>query len=225
MEPDPPLLTQLGGLIADPERVILRKRTILVALAAVVGTSLVLGPVTRSSAAEDTGSEVGVQAAIQGEVTPVTLDGELQESPPVPVVVAITESFDQRAQIISAATDPVTIEPNAGDVAAADSGEVQAVSTGSTWDRLADCESGDWSGGWPIEGSARWDYGVDFSHGDIYEGGLNFHPGTWDSYRDADMPSHAGRATRAQQIKVAKRVLAAQGWGAWPVCSRKLGLR
>lgn len=94
------------------------------------------------------------------------------------------------------------------------------------WDRLADCESGDWDAtGTPVPGSRRWDYGLTFSHGDIFEGGLNFHPATWDDFRDPDMPAHAGRASRAAQIAVAERVLAAQGWGAWPVCSRKLGYR
>jgi hypothetical protein len=33
------------------------------------------------------------------------------------------------------------------------------------------------------------------------------------------------QASRTQQIAVAERVLAAQGWKAWPACSRKLGLR
>ncbi|HEX4359947.1 MAG TPA: transglycosylase family protein, partial [Pseudonocardia sp.] len=32
-------------------------------------------------------------------------------------------------------------------------------------------------------------------------------------------------ASRAQQIAVAERVLAAQGWGAWPSCSRKVGAK
>lgn len=96
---------------------------------------------------------------------------------------------------------------------------------GSVWDRLADCESGDWVDGWPQPGTARWDYGLSFSHGDSFEGGLNFHPGTWDAFKDAGMADHAGNATRAQQIMVAERVLAAQGWGAWPVCSGMLGLR
>ncbi len=93
------------------------------------------------------------------------------------------------------------------------------------WGRLADCESGDWSNGTPIDGTRRWDYGLTFDHGDFFEGGLNFHPGTWDAFRDADMPDHAGRATAEQQMIVAERVLAEQGWGAWPVCSRKIGLR
>ncbi|AXK37638.1 LysM peptidoglycan-binding domain-containing protein [Streptomyces armeniacus] len=31
-------------------------------------------------------------------------------------------------------------------------------------------------------------------------------------------------ATREQQIEVAERVVAEQGWGAWPVCSARYGL-
>jgi hypothetical protein len=96
------------------------------------------------------------------------------------------------------------------------------------WDRLADCEAGDWdANGQPIPGTARWDYGIDFAHEgyEQFQGGLNFHPGTWDAFRDPDMPDHAGNATREQEIVVGERVLAAQGWGAWPVCSEMIGLR
>lgn len=99
-----------------------------------------------------------------------------------------------------------------------------AVDPAAVWDRLADCESGDWVDGWPQPGTARWDYGLTFSHGDSFEGGLNFHPGTWDAFKDPGMPDHAGNATRAQQIMVGERVRAAQGWDAWPVCSGMLGL-
>ena len=91
------------------------------------------------------------------------------------------------------------------------------------WDRMADCESGDWDAdAVPRPGTARWDYGLDFDHGDHFEGGLNFHPDTWETYRDPDMPGHAGRATRVQEIEVAERVLEDQGWRAWPVCSQKM---
>jgi hypothetical protein len=99
----------------------------------------------------------------------------------------------------------------------------------SRWDRLADCESGEWVDGGAsfVEGSARWDYGIDFAHEgyEQFEGGLNFAAGTWDAFRDPDMPDHAGNATREQQIVVAERVLAEQGWGAWPRCSEMVGLR
>ena len=91
------------------------------------------------------------------------------------------------------------------------------------WDRIADCESGDWDAdGEPRRDSARWDYGLDFDHGDIFQGGLNFHPDTWDTYRDPDMPRHAGEATRVEEIEIAEQVLDDQGWEAWPVCSEMM---
>lgn len=88
------------------------------------------------------------------------------------------------------------------------------------WDVLADCESGDWYRGVPVAGSRRWD-----STAGYFEGGLQFDPRTWDGFRDPDMPSSANNATPVQQMVVAERVLDAQGWGAWPVCSRKVGYR
>lgn len=98
----------------------------------------------------------------------------------------------------------------------------------TVWDALADCESGDWDAdGNPIPGTARWDYGLEFAHEGFeqFQGGLNFHPGTWDAFRDPGMPGHAGHASRAQEIVVGERVLDAQGWQAWPVCSEMIGLR
>lgn len=91
----------------------------------------------------------------------------------------------------------------------------------SVWDRLADCESGEWTGdGGFVQGSANWS-----ATAGTFEGGLQFHPGTWDGFKDPGMPAAAYEASRAQQVAIAERVLDAQGWKAWPVCSRKLGLR
>lgn len=90
------------------------------------------------------------------------------------------------------------------------------------WDALADCESGEWDRyAEPIPGSARWDH----SGHRTFEGGLQFHPGTWSAFKPSGYPAHAWQATREQQIVVGERVQEAQGWGAWPVCSRKIGLR
>jgi hypothetical protein len=77
---------------------------------------------------------------------------------------------------------------------------------GATWDALAQCESG---GNWSI------------NTGNGYYGGLQFTQSTWSAYGGAGSPANA---TREQQIAVAERVLAGQGWGAWPACSSKLGL-
>ncbi len=73
------------------------------------------------------------------------------------------------------------------------------------WDKIAQCESG---GNWSI------------NTGNGYYGGLQFSPSTWRAYGGS---GSASGASREEQIAVAERVLAAQGWGAWPVCSRKAG--
>lgn len=98
--------------------------------------------------------------------------------------------------------------------AVAASTQARSVPSGSVWDRLAECES-----------HGEWDYGPHSGWGSgIYEGGLQFHPRTWDAYKPAGYPEAAYQASREQQIVVGERVQADQGWGAWPACARKLGL-
>lgn len=97
--------------------------------------------------------------------------------------------------------------------------EPTAADRDDVWGRLADCESGFRDdGGNVIPESRRWDFSSGF-----FEGGLQFHPTTWEEFRDPSMPGHAGQATPEQQIAVAERVLDAQGWGAWPLCSKRIG--
>ena len=48
--------------------------------------------------------------------------------------------------------------------------------------------------------------------------------GTWQAYGGGEFAPTADQATREQQIIVAERTLAQQGWGAWPACSASLGL-
>ena len=79
--------------------------------------------------------------------------------------------------------------------------------SGSVWDKLAKCESG---GNWSI------------NTGNGYYGGLQFSLGTWRAYGGSGLPSNA---SREQQIAIAKKLQADAGWGAWPACSRKVGLR
>ncbi|MCY0904538.1 transglycosylase family protein [Arthrobacter sp. H14-L1] len=76
----------------------------------------------------------------------------------------------------------------------------------STWDALAQCES---SGNWNT------------NTGNGFSGGLQFTPSTWAAYGGTGAPQNA---SKAQQIAVAERVQAGQGWGAWPACSAGLGL-
>jgi hypothetical protein len=88
-------------------------------------------------------------------------------------------------------------------------GQAQAAPD-SVWDRVAQCESG---GNWGI------------STGNGFQGGLQFTQSTWRSFGGTQFASTANRASREQQIVIAEKVLAGQGWNAWPVCSRKAGAR
>ncbi|MDY6055927.1 resuscitation-promoting factor Rpf [Micrococcus sp.] len=77
----------------------------------------------------------------------------------------------------------------------------------ATWDKLAQCESG---GNWSI------------NTGNGFYGGLQFHPVTWTAMGGST--PLASQASKAEQIAIAEKVLAIQGWRAWPGCSAKLGL-
>lgn len=68
------------------------------------------------------------------------------------------------------------------------------------WDAVAECESG---GDWRAD------------TGNGFYGGLQFKKSTWKEFGGAGSPA---KASRAEQIAVANRVLAKQGPGAWPKC-------
>ncbi|NVP29375.1 resuscitation-promoting factor Rpf1 domain-containing protein, partial [Vibrio cholerae] len=44
------------------------------------------------------------------------------------------------------------------------------------------------------------------------------------AYGGGEFAPTANQASREQQIVIAERTLANQGWGAWPACSASLGL-
>ncbi len=76
----------------------------------------------------------------------------------------------------------------------------------ATWLALRDCESAD-------------DYAADTGNG--YYGAYQFSVSTWWSIGYAGLPSEAPPAV---QDEAAQRLLAVQGWGAWPVCSLRIGM-
>ena len=92
----------------------------------------------------------------------------------------------------------------AGGMATASSAQASTV-----WDRVAACESG---GNWSI------------NTGNGYYGGLQFSDRTWDGFGGERYAPTANRATKAQQITIAQKVLASQGPGAWPTCGARAGL-
>jgi len=89
------------------------------------------------------------------------------------------------------------------------SGPLPAQAATTVWDKVAKCESGN-----------RWN----ISTGNGYYGGLQFSSSTWKGFGGHKYGSQAHKATKAEQIAIARRVLAVQGPGAWPTCSRRAGL-
>ena len=88
-------------------------------------------------------------------------------------------------------------------------GTTPASAAPTVWDRVAKCESGN-----------RWSINT----GNGYYGGLQFSSSTWRAYGGRKYASQAHRASKAEQIAIARRVLAGQGPGAWPTCGRRAGL-
>lgn len=74
------------------------------------------------------------------------------------------------------------------------------------WDAIAACESG---GNWST------------NTGNGHYGGLQFKPATWAAHGGVGSPA---AATREEQIRVAEKVLATQGLGAWPKCGVQGGV-
>ncbi|MEV6018865.1 MULTISPECIES: transglycosylase family protein [unclassified Streptomyces] len=80
---------------------------------------------------------------------------------------------------------------------------------GTTWDRVAQCESG---GAWSA------------NQGNGYYGGLQLDQDNWEAHGGLDYAPTADQASRSQQIAVAEKVLADQGLKAWPTCGPLSGL-
>ncbi len=74
------------------------------------------------------------------------------------------------------------------------------------WNELAQCESG---GNWSI------------NTGNGYYGGLQFTLSSWQSVGGNGYPN---QASESEQIARAQMLEARQGWGAWPVCSARIGI-
>ncbi|MGW3195305.1 LysM peptidoglycan-binding domain-containing protein [Streptomyces sp. NPDC001118] len=80
---------------------------------------------------------------------------------------------------------------------------------GTTWDRVAQCESG---GSWSA------------NSGNGYYGGLQISQDDWDKYGGTQYADSADQASRSQQIAVAEKILADQGTTPWAMCALTAGL-
>lgn len=88
--------------------------------------------------------------------------------------------------------------------------QAAAISGETVWDTIVLCEA---SGNWNI------------NTGNGYYGGLQMDMTFWSNYGGFEYSRRPDQATREEQIIIAERGLAVQGWGAWPACSAKYGLR
>uniref|UniRef100_UPI0034E1A7C0 transglycosylase family protein n=1 Tax=Mycobacterium sp. OAE908 TaxID=2817899 RepID=UPI0034E1A7C0 len=88
--------------------------------------------------------------------------------------------------------------------------EVPPVTNGPVWDALSRCEAG---GNWAI------------NTGNGFYGGVQFDQNTWERQGGLRYAPRADLATREEQIAIAEVTRARQGWGAWPVCSGRIGAR
>lgn len=117
---------------------------------------------------------------------------------PLPVA-----SVTAQTALIQSDTAPSTSAPRQ----AASATVAPAVTNGSIWDSIAACEAG---GNWST------------NTGNGYYGGLQFSLGSWQAVGGVGLPSEA---SREEQIARGQQLQTRQGWGAWPSCSAKLGLR
>lgn len=81
-----------------------------------------------------------------------------------------------------------------------------AAPSGDVWERLAQCESGM----------------TNANTGNGYYGYFQFSATTWRSVGGTGLPTDHGYG---EQVHRAQILQARSGWGQWPACSRRLGLR
>jgi Transglycosylase-like domain len=105
------------------------------------------------------------------------------------------------------ATDPPAKGIDATITTVLPPGDVPNAISEETWLALRRCESNN---------------RYDINTGNGYYGAYQFAAGTWRKLGYSGLPH---RAAPTVQDEAAKRLQASSGWGPWPACTRKLGLR
>lgn len=123
---------------------------------------------------------------------------------PTTTTEATTTTAPPETTTTTEAPPPPTTAPRATTTTRASRGAVRT----DVWSALAACESG----GDPTKVSAS----------GKYRGAFQFSVATWESVGETGDPA---AHSYAHQLEAAKRLQARDGWGQWPDCSRRLGLR
>ncbi len=136
----------------------------------------------------------------------VVLVGTKPPPPPPPPPAPASSSNSTSSSSSSSSSGSSSSSSSSGSSSSSSPSSSSSSGTG-VWDRLAGCES-----------NGRWSANT----GNGYYGGLQFLPSTWRSVGGSGMPHEA---SKAEQIKRGQILQQRSGWGQWPACSRKLGLR
>ncbi len=205
-------LTRAQVLLATPDRVqVLRDQdsgrvTVLV-------QRVVVQTRTKTKAIEHETVTTKTDSLYTGQSRTVTegVDGERTKTYEVTLVDGEEESRELIDNEVT--TEPVTAEVEVGTkvrpVAPAPTTSSSSSSVGGdVWAALAQCESG---------GNPR-----AISSNGLYYGLYQFSLPTWRAMGGSGLPSDASAAEQTQR---AKALQARSGWGQWPYCSSKLGLR
>lgn len=112
------------------------------------------------------------------------------------------------AEVISVGTKKPEPKPEAASESAP--GTSSSGPSAGVWAQLAKCESG---GNWGI------------NSGNGYYGGLQFTAQTWRAMGGTSYAPLPHQASASEQIAVATKLQKRAGWGQWPACTSKLGLR
>ena len=142
-------------------------------------------------------SEATTTTAAERESTEPEAAPQTSQAPPTTAAPATTAPPTTQAP----PPPPPSTQPSSEQYAYDDPRSTQV------WLDLAQCEAG---GNWAA------------NTGNGYYGGLQFSLGSWEAVGGTGYPHEH---SRDQQIEMGRRLQARQGWGAWPHCSEKLGLR
>lgn len=123
---------------------------------------------------------------------------------------AVKEAATQKAEAAKKEAAAKAAAQKKAQAASSSSKVTTTANVSGAWAALAKCESG---GNWSI------------NSGNGYYGGLQFSLSSWRAVGGTQYAAYPHLATPAQQIAAAEKLRASGGWGHWPACSSKLGLR
>ena len=155
-----------------------------------------------SAAVKVSAHKVGAEGAGDGHVE--SPPSALHPLTPTDEALATSTTTTEPAPVT---TTPTTVYEAVPSPQGRSTGRGSEPPAGDVWASLADCESG---------GNAA------TNTGNGYYGAFQFSLPTWRSVGETGLPSDY---SYSHQRAAAQRLQARSGWGQWPACSRKLGLR